>query len=186
MFVVMVFAANYVKRRCLLMGVLLGATPLVLTQFSLLLLLCSQATEEYLEWFKRNRQQPSEAAAGADGATAGADVSVADKDAAAENEALGRVMGLISQRPEVAGPKVEPSSAAAAADSFLSSLAGPQAGSERTGGSSDRKRDRDVERESEREAERERQRQRREEQRREEAAERAYRDAVRQWEDHER
>lgn len=106
----------------------------------------------------------------------------------AENEALGRVMELISQRPAVAGAKVEPTSAAAAADTFLSNLSASRdkAGSERGASSADRKRDREVEREAEREAERERQRQRREEQRREEAAERAYREAVRQWEDHER
>ncbi|EFN54448.1 hypothetical protein CHLNCDRAFT_135870 [Chlorella variabilis] len=157
-----------------------------------LALKCNKATEEYLEWYKRNKQQQqhSKEGGGENGAAPGADGTAAagDKDAVAENEALGRVMELISQRPAVAGAKVEPTSAAAAADTFLSNLSASRdkAGSERGASSADRKRDREVEREAEREAERERQRQRREEQRREEAAERAYREAVRQWEDHER
>lgn len=159
-----------------------------------LALKCNKATEEYLEWFKKNKQQEKEkqkAAGEADGSAAGSEPAP-DADAA-ENAALGRVMELISQRPAIAAPKSEPASAAAAADTFLSNLsaskdqaggAGGEPGSrgERGASSVDRKR----EREAERDAERERQRQRREEQRKAEEYERAYREAVRQWEDHER
>ncbi|KAI3435633.1 hypothetical protein D9Q98_001692 [Chlorella vulgaris] len=144
-----------------------------------LALKCNKATEEYLEWFKRKQTQEQPAKEGE-----GASV---DSSAAAENEALGRVMELISQRPALADSKPEPSSAAVAADTFLSNLsAGPAAGSSRGASSVEHKRGREVEREAEREAERDRQRQRREEQRKEEQAERAHREALRQWEDHER
>lgn len=153
-----------------------------------------QATEEFLAWFKeqqRKEQQPAEGAGEApDGKPA---PSGADAMSAAADAALGRVMELISQRPPVAssnGGGVEAASAAAAADTFLSGLSGggaSEAGArDRDRDGADRKRQREAEREAERETERERQRQRREEARRAEAEERAYREAVRQWEEHER
>ena len=137
-----------------------------------------QATEEYLEWYKQQKEQLAKEGGGENG---GAPAAAAPGDSAEENAALARVMELISQRPPVAG-KAEGGSAAAAADTFLSGLSAAGAGERGTSTADDRRRDR----EAEREAERERQRQRREEARRAEADERAYRDAARQWEDHER
>ena len=159
----------------------------------IIVFLLVQATEEYLAWYKANKQQQQQQQAAeqqkgeaADGEAA----APAKPDAAdAENAALGRVMELISQRPAVAGVKADAApSAAAAADSFLSNLSAPRDQAAAAGEplSADRKRERERDREAEREAERERQRLRREEQRKAEADERAFREALRQWEDHER
>lgn len=138
-----------------------------------------QATEEYLEWYKQQKEQLSKEGGGGENGGA-APAAAADSE---DNGALARVMELISQRPPVPA-KADGGSAAVAADTFLSGLSA--AGGERgdRGGSTadDRRRDR----EAEREAERERQRQKREEARRAEADERAYREAARAWEDHER
>jgi hypothetical protein len=157
-----------------------------------------QATEEYLAWYKANKQQQQQAAEKQKGEGGGGKDEAADGDAAAaakpdaadaENAALGRVMELISQRPAVAGVKADTApSAAAAADSFLSNLSAPRDQAAAAGEplSADCKRERERDREAEREVERERQRLRREEQRKAEADERASREALRQWEDHER
>ena len=133
----------------------------------------AQATEEYVEWYKGHKEA-LEARAAAEGLTAEEGTGGPD-----ENAVLERVMSIISGRAAVA-PKA--ADTAAAANDFLASLGKDDAseGKEERR-QAERKRERDQE-----EADRERQRQRREEQRKQEQEERAFRDALREWEEHER
>ena len=125
-----------------------------------------------MEWYKGHKEA-LDARAAAEGLAAEDGAGGPD-----ENAVLERVMSIISGRAAVA-PKAD---TAAAASDFLASLGKDDASeSKEERRQTDRKRERDQE-----EADRERQRQRREEQRKQEQEERAFRDALREWEEHER